>query len=224
MRESERAVVSAIVGLLIVLWLGFVFHRSPDFAGSALGGAFGVGGAVVMLVPLSYSAVKRIRALRRAATARFSMRGFLTVHIYAGLAGPILALVHTGHKFQSPLGIALTGTMLVVVLSGFAGRYLLGLIAEDTRSKQAELATLWAQYDRLTVPAGAEIVAVNAATLATPLVESMADLEYAIGTEERARTFFSRWLKWHLAVSALLYALLAFHVWAALEFGLRWFR
>lgn len=152
------------------------------------------------------------------------MRTFLTWHIYTGLGGAILALVHTGHKFQSSLGIALTAMMLIVVLSGFVGRYLLGFVAEDMRGKQAELATLRAQYDLLAAPVSTEAVAVNAAALAAPLVDSMADLEYAIRSEERMRIFFSRWLKWHLTVSGILYVLLGLHIWAGIEFGLRWFR
>lgn len=221
MRESEVIVVSAIVGLLVVLWLGFLVHRSPDFAGSALGGAFAVSGATLMLVPLAYSLVKRVPPIRRAFQAQFSMRTFLAWHIYAGLVGAIIALVHTGHKFQSTLGTLLTAVMLVVVLSGFVGRYLLGFIAEDVQGKRSELATLRAQFERLAVAARPPMASVDAAA---PLVEAMADLEFSLGAEERMRTFFSRWLKWHIAVSAVLYILLGLHVWAALTFGLRWFR
>jgi hypothetical protein len=152
------------------------------------------------------------------------MRTLLGVHIYAGLAGAILALLHTGHKFESTLGIVLTATMLIVVLSGYVGRYLLGFIAEGTRAKQAQLATLWAQYDRLAGAATNEGVASDAASRAVPLIESMADLEHAIRGEERIRSFFALWLKWHVLVSSAFYVLLGLHVWAALEFGLRWFR
>lgn len=217
-------VVSGVVALMTILWLGFLVHRSQEFAGSALGGVFGVSGAALMVVPLAYSLVKRIPALKRAATARFSMRTFLTWHIYSGLAGAILALVHTGHKFQSTLGIALTAMTLIVVISGYVGRYLLGFIAEDTREKESELATLRARYDRMSGPVAADALAIDVAVAVMPVVESMADLEYAIRAERRMRTFFSRWLKWHLGVSAVLYVLLGLHVWAAMEFGLRWFR
>lgn len=224
MRESERLVVTGIVTLMTLLWLGFLVHRSPDFAGSAVGGAFAVSGALLMLVPLAYSLVKRTPPLRRFAIARVPMRTLLTVHIYSGLAGAILVLVHTGHKFQSRLGVALTAMTLIVTLSGFVGRHLLGFIAEDALAKEAELATLRARYDRMAAPGSGGAAAFDTAVMAMPLVESMADLEYAILAENRLRTVFSRWLKWHLAVSAGLYVLLVVHVWAALEFGLRWFR
>lgn len=222
MRQHDRAVVSCIVALLALVWLGFLVHRSPDFAGSAWGGVFAVSGAALMLVPLVYSIVKRISPLRRAVGP--GMRTFLVWHIYAGLAGAALVLIHSGHKFQSPLGIALTAMTLLVVFSGFVGRYLLGFIAEDVRAKQDHLAALRGAFDRTALAMAGDGAVLPAGVRALPLVESMADLEYGIRADERLRRFFSWWLNFHLLISAVLYVLLGLHVWAALEFGLRWFR
>lgn len=221
MRQHDRAVVASLVALLAVLWLGFLVHRSPDFAGSAWGGAFAVSGSVLMLVPLIYSIVKRIVPLRRAVGP--AMRTFLVWHIYSGLAGAALVLIHSGHKFQSPLGVALTAMTLLVVLSGFVGRYLLGFIAEDVRTKQGHLVALRNTFVRLAAVAAGANAGLPAAKPALAVVESIADLEYGIRAEERIRALFSRWLKLHLMISAILYGLLGLHVWAALEFGLRWF-
>jgi hypothetical protein len=67
--------------------------------------------------------------LKKVVTQRVSMRTLLTWHIYAGIVGPILAILHTGHKFNSSLGIALTAMMILVTLSGFVGRsFVRGLI------------------------------------------------------------------------------------------------
>ena len=126
MKERDRLVVSGLVVLLLLLWLGFLVHRDPRFAGSFWGGVLGVSGAVLILVPLAYSLVKRVKWIQDRVWRRVTMRTLLAWHIYAGILGPILALLHTGHKFNSPLGIALTAMMLLVVLSGFTGRYLLG--------------------------------------------------------------------------------------------------
>lgn len=52
-----------------------------------------------MLVPFAYLVVKRIPPLKRLVTQRISLRTFLAWHIYAGAPGPILVLLHTGHKF-----------------------------------------------------------------------------------------------------------------------------
>ena len=57
MKERERLVVSGLVVLLLLLWLGFLVHRDTRFAGSLWGGVLSVSGAVLMLVPLAYMMV-----------------------------------------------------------------------------------------------------------------------------------------------------------------------
>lgn len=248
MKERERIVIGGLVVLLLVLWLGFLVHVSPRFAGSPIGGALGVSGAILMLVPFAYLVVKRIPPLKRLVTQRISLRTFLAWHIYAGVLGPILVLLHTGHKFESPLGIALTAMTLVVVLSGFVGRYLMNQFSQTIREKKemlarfelayrdsaTELATHPEQASQLRVLSGFLIRPAAAVfaprTAASPaivrafrLAESIADLEYAIKTHETFKRWFASWLKLHIVISFVLYAMLALHVWATLYFGLRWF-
>ena len=148
MKEREKIVATALTILLLVLWLGFVFHRSPRFAGSAWGGILGVTGALLMLVPLAYMVIKRIKRLKKWVTQFVSMRTMLSWRIYAGIVGPILVLLHTGHKFDSLLGIALTALTIVVVISGFVGRYLMQQFSSEIREKKAMLAELENAYQR----------------------------------------------------------------------------
>jgi len=252
MKERERALVTGLVVLMLVLWLGFVFHRSPRFAGSFWGGLLAVVGALLMLVPLVYLFVKRIKPLKRGVKKWTSMRTLLAWHIYAGVLGPILVLLHTGHKFESALGIALTTTTLIVVVSGFVGRYLMNRISQEIREKKAMLTQLTATYDQLRSRLASDpdqaaavrsfagffsrIVAGFFVELAEPqpaggvspgtavrLVDSIADLEYAVSTHAQFKRWFSKWLKWHIAISMFLYVLMALHIWAAIHFGLRWF-
>lgn len=148
MKERERAIVTALTIVMLVLWLGFVFHQSPRFAGSFWGGVLGVAGGVLMLVPLAYMFVKRIKWLKTRTKKYVSMRTLLAWHVYAGIIGPILVLLHTGHKFESPLGIALTAMTLIVVVSGFIGRYLMNQFSTEIREKKRLLAMLEASYER----------------------------------------------------------------------------
>lgn len=134
--------------LLLLLWLGFLVHHSHRFAGSFWGGVLGITGALLLLAPMAYTFIKRIPRLKRWVTATVSMRSLLAWHIYTGLLGAIFGLLHTGHKFDSPLGIALTATMLAVVVSGFAGRYLLGQVSQEVRDKKAMLTQLELAYRR----------------------------------------------------------------------------
>ena len=70
----------------------------------------------LMLIPLVYLIVKRLPWLKQGVTRAVSMRSLLAIHMYAGVLGPILGVLHSGHTFNSPLGISLTAMMIVVVL------------------------------------------------------------------------------------------------------------
>ena len=248
MKEREPIVVGGLVLLMLLLWLGFLVHRSPRFAGSAWGGVIGVSGAALMLVPLAYLVVKRVGPLNRAVTRRVPMRTLLAWHIYAGILGPILGLLHTGHKFASPLGIALTAMMIVVVLSGFIGRYLLKQTSQTIHEKREMLTDLEVAYRHTAGELAAHpdqvallqpvtgfwrrlvagLVMPRTAAAAVPvralrLAESIADLEYAVKTHEAIKRLFATWLKVHILISFILYGLLILHVWAGMHFGLRWF-
>lgn len=250
MKEREGVVVSGLVALFLILWLGFLVHRSPWFAGSLWGGVLAVSGSVLMLVPLGYLIIKRIPPLKRAVTKRVSIQTLLAWHIYAGVLGPILVLLHTGHKFNSPLGIALTAMTLLVVLSGFTGRYLMKQFSQTIHDKKLLLTQLELSYRQTAtdLAANLELVAalrplsgfwprlLAAFVVAAPgagqaalparamrLSDSIADVEYAIKTHESFKSWFAWWLKFHIVISFVLYALLALHVWSGVYFGLRWF-
>ena len=148
--ERERAVITGLVVLVLVLWLGFAVHRSPRFPGSLPGTLLGIAGALLMVVPsLAYTAVKRVAPLKQRVTKRLSLRSLLTWHLWGGILGALLALGHSGHRFASTVGITLTGLMLLVIFSGYVGRHFLGLVSLELREKQALLETLVTAYNGL---------------------------------------------------------------------------
>ena len=250
--ERERAVVSALLALQLLLWLGFAVHRAPRFPGSLSGTLLGIAGAVLMVLPsLAYVAVKRIPGLKRRVIAVIPMRRLLAWHVWGGIVGSVLAILHSGHRYDSVLGIALTTVMLLVVFSGYVGRHFMSKVSLELREKQALLEQLVAGYNGL-----AREIAVRheqmatvvrdlrpwsrlrrglrvdrwasdpetyaVAERATALAESIADLEYTISAHERLKQRFRTWLVLHIVTSIAFYALLALHVWASLYFGLRW--
>lgn len=250
MKEREAGIMGGLLVLLLVLWLGFVFHASPRFPGSLWGGVLGVSGALLMLWPLAYSAVKRIPLFKKWVTKRVSMSTLLAWHVYTGILGAILAILHASHKFDSALGISLTSAMLVAVLTGFIGRYFRNLCSQELREQQDMLAKLQACYRQtagelvvhpdpmlaygqsrtlagclllsLFVPE-TETGNLAVSSRAFRLAESIADLEYAIKTHELLKRRSAIWLELHIIASVTFYILLALHIWAAIYFGLRWF-
>jgi hypothetical protein len=247
MKEREGIVVSGTVAVLLLGWLGFLLHRSPRFPGSGVGAVFGIAGAILMLVPLAYPIAKRIPFVDARIKAHISMQSLLTVHAYAGILGPLFALIHTGHKFDSMLGMALTGAMLLVVVSGFAVRYLLTHCTREIKDKlillqtaRGDLDSAWGVLENSPVEAralprapllaagmasfGIELPYGGPAAEVTRTAEGVADLEYAVRTHELFKRWFGRALKLHIALSVILYALLALHIGSGIHFGLRWLR
>ena len=147
MKNLERLIVVSTFTVLVFAWLGFLLHVSPRFAGSGIGALFGISGAVLMLVPLVYVVAKRIPFFKERLTKHISLQTWLSIHIYTGIVGALLALIHTGHKYNSPLGIALTATMLLVVVSGIVLRYLTPFVNLDMKDKLLLLQTARGDLD-----------------------------------------------------------------------------
>jgi hypothetical protein len=219
MKNSERLIVVSVFAVLVFAWLGFLLHVSPRFAGSGLGAVFGLSSAALMLVPLGYVVAKRIPVFKERILRRVSLQTWLTIHIYTGIAGALLALIHTGHKYVSPLGIALTASMLLVVVSGIVLRYLTPFVNLDMKDKLLLLQTARGDLDHAW---GASQPSVVAKEQITFLAEGVADLEYSIRTHELLKRWFSGALTVHIVVSLAFYALLTAHIAAGLYFGLRW--
>ncbi len=252
MGARERLITFGLILLMLITWLGFTIHESNDFAGSLFGSIIGIIGAFLMLIPLFYLFIKRIPLLKSKLTKHVSMKTMLNWHIYAGIIGPILVLIHTGHKFQSSLGIALTGMTLIVAISGYIGRYLMGFITDEVRDKKVLLSNLEGKYQILCekikdMPSDvndyfisaynykARIIAwlfndrvISGKLSVSPLIqaiclaESIADVEYSIKFHEYFKLAFSKWLKLHIIIAMVLYILLALHIWSGIYFGLRW--
>lgn len=245
MKNHERFIVISVFAVLVFAWLGFLLHTSPRFAGSGIGAVFGISGAVLMLIPLGYVFVKRIPFLKERITRYVSLQTWLTIHIYTGIVGALLALIHTGHKYVSPLGIALTASMLLVVVSGIVLRYLTPFVNVDMKDKllllqtaRGDLDHAWGVMEKAAagkkgLPQEASLSASmaslglspvpdNSAGHVTVLAEGVADLEYSIRTHELLKRWFSGTLTIHIVVSIAFYALLVAHIISGIYFGLRW--
>ena len=56
----------------------------------------------------------------------------------------------------------------------------------------------------------------------TRIAEAVADLEYSVRMHEIFKLWFGWSLKLHIILSVVLYLLLALHIWAGVQYGLRW--
>lgn len=223
MNESEKLMVGVLVSGLALLVPGFLLHVAPRFPGSLTGSLIGIAGAVLLLFLLVYSMVKRSALVKAWATKHVRMGAILSFHVYAGVIGALFGIIHSGHTFYSPLGIGLVSAMLVVVFSGFVGRYYLMQIGTDLREQQSMLVVLRTRYDAAAgALAGSTSLTVRADMALPGLLGAIADLEYAIGARELLKRTLSRWTVLHVGAAIVMYSLLSLHIWNGIYFGLRW--
>ncbi len=224
MSDRERLTVLALGTLIVLLLPGYVVHVSPRFPGSLAGSLFGIAAAFLMVALLAYPAVKYLPWLRERITRRVSLGRLLSLHIYAGLLAALLAIVHSGHKYQSVLGLALIVVTMIVIATGFIGRLYVGALGADIRQQQVLLGALRTSYDRV-VQRLARHKDVEKPALNVPVLElvgAIADLEYSIAGRDAMRRLAGRWMVVHVASSLVLYGLLALHVLSGFYYGLRW--
>lgn len=112
---SFFAILSISIAYLFVInQLGGIPPASEFF-----GHSIGIIGFVLMLMTETlYSIRKRSRAARWG-----RMSAWLNFHIFTGLVGPFLVLLHSSWKFNGLAGITMLLTV-IIVLSGFVGRYI----------------------------------------------------------------------------------------------------
>lgn len=217
MSATEKLAVGALFSALLLIAPGYVLHQAPRFPGSLPGSLLGFAAALLFVLLLAYTLVKRIPPLRR----RVRPGAVLSFHVYAGVVGALLGILHSGHAYRSPLGVALVVAMLAVVGSGFVGRYYLLHVGAELKDQRAALEAMQARYAALaTVPSAAGVPAGEGS--ARRLAAAIADLEWAIARRDALKRALSRWTVMHVAAALAMYALLALHAWSGFYYGLRW--
>jgi hypothetical protein len=141
-------VVAGVVCLLVALTVlvvfdGWEYYRAPLGTRGYLpshqvlrpsgwvGLPLGIAGAVAMLSTLPYAARKRWTPLKRFGT----VPGWLEVHIFFGIVGPVLVTLHTSFKFNGLISVGYW-LMMAVWASGFVGRYLYVRIPKSIRGAE----------------------------------------------------------------------------------------
>jgi hypothetical protein len=108
------AIIITVIYAFVVFWT-----RAIPAAGGFFGHIIGVIGFVLMLATeVLYSMRKRSRK-----GSWGSMEAWLQFHIFTGLVGPYMVLLHTSWKFNGLAG-ATTLMTIIIVISGFVGRYI----------------------------------------------------------------------------------------------------
>jgi hypothetical protein len=120
-KRNKEFLYSLLAVLVITAVYGFIaywFHAIPAASG-LFGHLLGILGFLLMLLTETlYSFRKRSQSARWG-----SMASWLQFHIFTGLVGPYMVLLHSSWKFNGLAG-ATTLLTIIIVLSGFVGRYI----------------------------------------------------------------------------------------------------
>jgi hypothetical protein len=147
---SAAAVLALFVG-------GAGFYRTPLLerahhagywqwkAGGSVGHKLGIVGSSMMVLMLLYSIRKRVGALRRLGP----LGRWLDVHIFLGIFGPLLVVLHSSFKVQGLVALSFW-SMVIVVASGVLGRYLYMQIPRTRAGEERALVELEAEDRELT--------------------------------------------------------------------------
>jgi DMSO reductase anchor subunit len=161
LRGDKELWLAFLTMILITGGYGLVlfFTREIPPAGELFGHAIGIVGFVFMLMTETlYSLRKRSRSVRWG-----RMSTWLQFHIFTGLVGPYMVLLHTSWKFNGLAGVTTLFTVIIVI-SGFIGRYIFtriprtldGLEIEGTLSQEAlkQARRLMALWHMIHIPIG----------------------------------------------------------------------
>ena len=122
MQQSNRELWLSFLAMVVIsLLYSFVVISSGGVpaARELFGHSIGIIGFVMMLMTETlYTLRKRSRSARWG-----RMSSWLQFHIFTGLVGPYMVLLHTSWKFNGLAGMVMLLTV-VIVASGFLGRYI----------------------------------------------------------------------------------------------------
>lgn len=138
MEQSNFELKLSFVVILFLgaVYIGYELVTAPD-GGHPFGHALGILGAVLMLMTeILYSARKRLSFVRVG-----RVRHWLSFHIFTGITGPALVLMHTGLEFRGLAGFTMFLTVLVVA-SGFLGRYIYTAVPRTMAGIEVDRRTL----------------------------------------------------------------------------------
>lgn len=162
MLHGNRELWLAFLAMILITGLYglvLVFTREIPPASELFGHSMGIVGFVLMMLTETlYSFRKRSRSVRWG-----KMSTWLQTHIFMGLVGPYMVLLHTSWKFNGLAGVT-TLLTVIIVLSGFVGRYIFtriprtldGLEIEGTLSQEAlkQARRLMALWHTIHIPIG----------------------------------------------------------------------
>ena len=179
------------------------------------GHSIGIIGFVLMIMTETlYSLRKRSR---RATWGRMS--SWLDFHIFTGIVGPYLVLLHTSWKFNGLAGIVTLFT-LIIVASGFVGRYIYTTIPRTVDGAELEINQLEKQISGMSQAIQSlEHTNRDQARQFKQMVKRKELLQHQATSLSRSRHMLSLWHAIHIPIGVVLFTAAFIHIGAALYYA-----
>jgi hypothetical protein len=188
---ARRGELSLALALPLLFVAVFVYGRTHwnermYVAEEGLGYYLGLVGGILMLLATLYTFTKRMSFLRPL------LRYMLRIHIFFGITGPFLVLLHSTFRIGSLNGGIALVSMTLVFLSGVIGRYLYSKIHFGLDGRKAQVRDVNAAWDA----AGHDFSTPRLETFQRRMLSPPADLLHA-SLRVLAYVAVSPWVVWH---------------------------
>jgi len=219
--SRNQELVAALITVIVVsaLYMGLSAYWGVPPSSGPLGHGIGViGFGLMLLTEVGYSSRKRSTSRPRG-----TMASWLGFHIYTGIVGPYLVLLHTAWHFNGLAGL-LTLMMAMVVISGFIGRYIYTAVPRTADGAILEAAEISRLLDEARVEADAAHAAGATRDAAALKREKAATkrlrtLERQMASLRWARRALATWHTLHIPLGMAMFVTAFAHIAGALYFA-----
>ena len=222
-QNRELLYAFTLIVLITILYASVVLQlKSIPSARGLFGHLIGVLGFILMLMTETlYSLRKRSQVAR---WGRLST--WLQLHIIMGIVGPYMVLIHTSWKFNGLAGVLMLMT-IIVVTSGFIGRYIYTAIPRTADGAEMESSEIESMIEQI----GVEISSMQAVSDEDPISAKTRSKQLKRLNRRRqvlrrqmlslasARRLMSLWHTIHIPIGMLVFTTAAFHIVAAIYYA-----
>jgi hypothetical protein len=214
--------LTAIVFITVVYVFVVLQTKDLPTARGLFGHSIGVLGFLLMLMTETLYSLRK-----RSLIARWGrLSTWLEIHIITGIVGPTMVLLHTSWKFNGLAGVLMLLT-IIVVASGFVGRYIYTAIPRTADGAEMETAEIEIMIGELE----AKITAIqavkgesDASTKAISrhlnhLTRRKRVLSSQIDSLATTRRLMALWHTIHIPIGMLVFTTAFFHIIAAIYYA-----
>ncbi len=214
--------ILAIVLITAIYIFGVVQLKAIPPARGLFGHLIGVFGFLLMLMTETLYSMRK-----RSLIAQWGkLSSWLEFHIFTGIVGPYMVLLHTSWKFNGLAGV-LTLLTIIVVTSGFIGRYIYTAIprtVDGAEMKSVEIKNLVEALEEriknVQTDQGENPTAKNAnVKRLKQLVRRRQVLNTQMASLATARRLLSLWHTIHIPIGMLVFTTAFFHIIAAIYYA-----